>query len=70
MVLVKAQQCKFFCCKTLIIKLKNFNRNILTGIYVPTSGTALINGYDVRFEYDSIRKNIGICPQHDTLFEL
>nr|QNH67915.1 ATP-binding cassette transporter subfamily A member 1-like protein X3 [Brachionus plicatilis] len=48
---------------------KSTTINILTGIYVPTSGTALINGHDVRHEYDSIRKNIGICPQHDTLFE-
>nr|UOU03310.1 ATP-binding cassette subfamily A1-like 3 [Brachionus rubens] len=48
---------------------KSTTINILTGIYTPTSGTALINGRDVRYEYDTIRKNIGICPQHDTLFE-
>ncbi|CAF0899716.1 unnamed protein product, partial [Brachionus calyciflorus] len=48
---------------------KSTTINILTGIYTPTSGTAFINGRDVRYEYDHIRKNIGICPQHDTLFE-
>ena len=42
---------------------------MLTGIYTPSSGTALIYNKDIRYEYNLIRKFVGICPQHDILFE-
>lgn len=46
--------------------------NILTGLTAPTSGTALIFGYDVRDSNDmwAIRGMTGVCPQHDILFDL
>ncbi|XP_011864541.1 PREDICTED: ABC transporter A family member 1-like isoform X2 [Vollenhovia emeryi] len=46
--------------------------NILTGLIAPTSGTALIFGYDVRDSNDmrAIRSMTGVCPQHDILFDL
>ncbi|XP_018316793.1 ATP-binding cassette sub-family A member 5 [Mycetomoellerius zeteki] len=46
--------------------------NILTGLTAPTSGTALIFGYDVRDSNDmrAIRSMTGVCPQHDILFDL
>ncbi|XP_036138839.1 ABC transporter A family member 1 [Monomorium pharaonis] len=46
--------------------------NILTGLTAPTSGTALIFGYDVRDSNDmrAIRSMTGLCPQHDILFDL
>jgi len=46
--------------------------NILTGLTAPTSGTALIFGYDVRDSNDmrTIRSMTGVCPQHDILFDL
>ena len=40
----------------------------MTGIYAPTDGTAYIYNRDVRYEYNQIRKYVGICPQHDVLF--
>lgn len=43
-------------------------RSILTGLFPPTSGTALINGYDIRTDMDAIRKHLGMCPQHNVLF--
>ena len=39
------------------------------GLYTPTSGTATINGYDIKTNMDQIRQNLGICPQHDVLFD-
>jgi len=39
--------------------------SILTGLYGPSSGTAEINGKDIRNKMAAIRKEIGICPQFD-----
>lgn len=43
--------------------------SMLTGLITPTSGSALVNGFDIREEMDSVHSNLGICPQHDTLFD-
>jgi len=37
--------------------------NILTGIIKPTSGKALIAGFDVTKNPDEVKKIIGVCPQ-------
>ena len=42
---------------------------MLCGIYPPTSGTANVMGYDLRYEIDKIRSSIGYCPQHDSLYD-
>ncbi|XP_034091957.1 phospholipid-transporting ATPase ABCA1-like isoform X2 [Gymnodraco acuticeps] len=47
---------------------KTTTMSILTGLFPPTSGTALINGYDILSDMDSIRKYLGMCPQHNVLF--
>ncbi|KAL4006708.1 leucine-rich repeat-containing protein 16 [Sarotherodon galilaeus] len=47
---------------------KTTTMSILTGLFPPTSGTALINGYDIRADMDSIRTYLGMCPQHNVLF--
>ncbi|XP_041841062.1 phospholipid-transporting ATPase ABCA1-like isoform X2 [Melanotaenia boesemani] len=47
---------------------KTTTMSILTGLFPPTSGTALINGYDIRTDMDNIRKYLGMCPQHNVLF--
>uniref|UniRef100_A0A3P9ATS2 P-type phospholipid transporter n=1 Tax=Maylandia zebra TaxID=106582 RepID=A0A3P9ATS2_9CICH len=47
---------------------KTTTMSILTGLFPPTSGTALINGYDIRTDMDSIRTYLGMCPQHNVLF--
>jgi len=43
--------------------------SILTGLYPPTSGTAILNGYDIRTDIDRVRNSLGICPQFDILFD-
>ncbi|KAG5261287.1 hypothetical protein AALO_G00302200 [Alosa alosa] len=48
---------------------KTTTMSILTGLFAPTSGTAIINGYDIRTDMDSIRKHMGMCPQHNVLFD-
>jgi len=40
-----------------------------TGLYTPTSGSAEINGYSILTEMDQIRHSLGICPQHNILYD-
>jgi ATP-binding cassette subfamily A (ABC1) protein 3 len=42
---------------------------MLSGMITPTSGTALVNGRDIRSDMHAIRSSIGFCPQHNILFE-
>ncbi|KAK9511087.1 hypothetical protein O3M35_005719 [Rhynocoris fuscipes] len=42
--------------------------SMLTGLFPPSSGTAVINGYDIRTDMNKVRKNLGMCPQHNVLF--
>uniref|UniRef100_A0A8C5SVS2 P-type phospholipid transporter n=1 Tax=Laticauda laticaudata TaxID=8630 RepID=A0A8C5SVS2_LATLA len=48
---------------------KTTTMSILTGLFPPTSGTAFILGKDIRSELNTIRKNLGVCPQHNVLFD-
>ena len=48
---------------------KTTTMSILTGLFPPTSGTAFIYGEDIRFDMDRIRHNLGMCPQHNVLFD-
>ena len=43
--------------------------SMLTGIYTPSGGTAVIDGYDIWTQMDQVRKVLGFCPQHNVLFE-
>lgn len=43
--------------------------NMLIGLLRPTSGTAFIHGMDLRLEKNKIYSGIGVCPQHDLLWE-
>ncbi|XP_022649119.1 ATP-binding cassette sub-family A member 7-like isoform X2 [Varroa destructor] len=43
--------------------------SILTGLYPPTSGTAKIYAQDIREDMDTIRRSLGVCPQHNVLFD-
>ncbi len=42
---------------------------MLTGLFPPTSGTAIIDGKDIRYDMDAVRNSLGICPQHNVLFD-
>lgn len=43
--------------------------SMLTGMLPPTSGTAFVNGFDITTNIDDVRTSIGLCPQHNILFE-
>ena len=43
--------------------------SIITGLFPPTKGTAIVNGFDIRNHLDSVRTSLGICPQFDVLFD-
>ena len=48
---------------------KTTTMSTLTGLFPPTSGTAYIYGNDIRCDMDKIRTSLGMCPQHNVLFE-
>ncbi|GJQ65472.1 hypothetical protein Trydic_g7577 [Trypoxylus dichotomus] len=41
---------------------------ILAGILPPTSGTAIINGRNIKTNMTEIRRDLGFCPQSDVLW--
>ncbi|XP_044309383.1 phospholipid-transporting ATPase ABCA1-like [Varanus komodoensis] len=49
---------------------KTTTMSILTGLLPPSSGTAYILGRDICSEMDTIRKTLGMCPQHNVLFDI
>lgn len=42
---------------------------MLTGLFPPTSGSCLIDGYSLSDEMSEIRKFLGVCPQQNVIFE-
>ena len=40
-----------------------------TGFIPPTSGTALINGHDINDDIEGVRRSLGLCPQHNILWD-
>ncbi|XP_060113052.1 glucosylceramide transporter ABCA12 [Heteronotia binoei] len=42
--------------------------SILTGLFPASSGTIFVYGKDIRTDQDTIRKDMGICMQHNVLF--
>lgn len=48
---------------------KTTTMSILTGLFPPTSGYATIYGHDIRTDMDIIRQSLGMCPQHNVLFD-
>jgi ABC-type multidrug transport system ATPase subunit len=53
----------------MLIVGKSTTIGILSGLTPATSGDALINGLSVKNQISQIRSIIGICPQHDILFD-
>lgn len=43
--------------------------SMLCGLIPPTSGSAYLNGISLRRDMESVRQNLGICPQFDVLFD-
>ncbi|XP_065093705.1 phospholipid-transporting ATPase ABCA3-like [Ochlerotatus camptorhynchus] len=48
---------------------KTTTMSMLTGMFSPTSGTAYINGHDIRTDIEGVRQSLGLCPQHNVLFD-
>uniref|UniRef100_A0A8C0IGG8 ATP binding cassette subfamily A member 3 n=1 Tax=Bubo bubo TaxID=30461 RepID=A0A8C0IGG8_BUBBB len=48
---------------------KTTTLSMLTGLHSPTSGQAYINGYEISQDMVLIRRSLGLCPQHDVLFD-
>jgi ABC-type Na+ transport system ATPase subunit NatA len=42
---------------------------IVSGALQPTSGSVLVNGYDISQHTEEIRRRMGVCDQSDVLFE-
>ncbi|XP_019102277.1 PREDICTED: ABC transporter A family member 4-like isoform X2 [Camelina sativa] len=43
--------------------------NMMTGLVKPTSGTALVQSLDICQDMDRVYTSMGVCPQHDLLWE-
>ncbi|CAL0319926.1 unnamed protein product [Lupinus luteus] len=43
--------------------------HMMIGLTKPTSGTAFVHGLDIRTHMDGIYTSMGVCPQHDLLWE-
>ncbi|KAK3035659.1 hypothetical protein RJ639_032531 [Escallonia herrerae] len=43
--------------------------SMMIGLIKPSSGMAYVNGLDIRSHMDGIYANMGVCPQHDLLWE-
>ncbi|MBK5114597.1 MAG: ABC transporter ATP-binding protein [Candidatus Heimdallarchaeota archaeon] len=43
--------------------------NVLTGILLPTEGTAFVDGHNVETEMKKIKEKISVCPQEPALYK-
>lgn len=48
---------------------KTTTMSILTGLFPPTSGSAHVDGKSILTDMDAIRESLGLCPQHNVLFD-
>ncbi|XP_050415060.2 phospholipid-transporting ATPase ABCA3 [Patella vulgata] len=48
---------------------KTTTMSMLTGFIPPTSGKATVNGHDITTDIDGVRESLGLCPQHNILFD-
>ena len=48
---------------------KTTTMSMLTGMFPPTSGTAIINGHDITTDMNAVRASLGLCPQRNILFD-
>lgn len=48
---------------------KTTTMSILTGLFPPSAGSAHINGKSILTDMEGIRESLGLCPQHNVLFD-
>uniref|UniRef100_A0A3Q3GMJ2 ATP-binding cassette, sub-family A (ABC1), member 3b n=1 Tax=Labrus bergylta TaxID=56723 RepID=A0A3Q3GMJ2_9LABR len=61
-----------YCRRVQIVQVsknKYTQTTRLQWLFPPTSGRAYINGYDICQDMALIRRSLGLCPQHDVLFD-
>ncbi|XP_043833752.1 phospholipid-transporting ATPase ABCA7 isoform X4 [Dromiciops gliroides] len=49
---------------------KTTTLSILSGLFPPTRGSALILGQDVSSSRAAVHQSLGLCPQHNVLFDI
>ncbi|XP_078010206.1 phospholipid-transporting ATPase ABCA7-like isoform X6 [Phascolarctos cinereus] len=49
---------------------KTTTLSILSGLFPPTRGSALILGQDISSNRAAVHRNLGLCPQHNVLFDI
>ncbi|XP_071081913.1 phospholipid-transporting ATPase ABCA3-like [Haliotis cracherodii] len=48
---------------------KTTTMSVLTGFIPASGGTAIVNGYNISNDIQSVRQSLGLCPQHNILFD-
>lgn len=48
---------------------KSTTMSIMTGLYPPSTGDAVVNGISVRRDSLGVRRQLGVCLQHNALYE-
>lgn len=48
---------------------KTTTMSILTGLFTPSSGSAVVNGHSILNDMEGVRQSLGLCPQHNVLFD-
>ena len=48
---------------------KTTTMSMLVGLFPPTSGDAIINGYSILTDMEGVRQSLGLCPQHNVLYD-
>ena len=43
--------------------------NMLTGLFSPSSGEAFVNDRNIKEDLLEVRREMGVCPQHDVLWD-
>lgn len=51
------------------MNLTNIMCYFYVGLYSPSKGTASINGLDILKETHRARRGLGVCPQHNVLYD-
>ena len=49
---------------------KTTTMNMITGMFQPTSGQVLVDGYDIETQTQKARKSLALCPQVNELIKL
>lgn len=56
-----------------ILSFRNLGKstliNMVTGLMAPTHGSIFVKGFDVETEFFDVQQMMGVCPQHDLLWD-